>query len=150
MVIQMNQQSKSNRGKKAAATALIALFSISLLTSNSRMANLPNGDVAGALGQLTGVLFLIAFLILSIRWRLRLSGYLKTAGRQAVAIFLIAFCALGLLLVPMAVIVFAKTPALLTIPVIFAALYIGGLYACIRWVRRLRGTERQEASGAIT
>ena len=140
----------SNRGKKAAATALIVLFSAMLLTSNARMAQQPRrtGDLAGAIGELFGVLLLIAAVIFSIRWLLKLNGYAKTCGRQAVAIFLVGFCVLGLLLVLVLAFTTSKPDFLLVIPVVMAALYAASLYACIRWIRRLRRSEQNGAAVA--
>jgi len=82
-------------GKKIAATILIVLFSLMLLSANASLVKAPKGDIAYLIGQLIGVVLVVLGLIFSIRWRVRLAGYQQTAGRQALAIFLIAFLRMG-------------------------------------------------------
>ena len=125
------------RAKKLLADALIAVCSLGLLSANSQLSKAPAGNTAYLLGQLTGLLLLIAFFIFSVRWRIKLSGYRHTSGRQALSVFLIVFCSWGLLLTLYLMVAFAPT-TLMAVPVVMAILYAGGLYLCIRWLKKLR------------
>jgi zinc-ribbon domain len=134
-----------NAGKKVVATLLIVLFSLMLLGENAQASKIPkNADSAYLLGQLFGIVFVIVGFILSVKWQIKLSGYRKTSGRQAVAIFLIVFCCWGLLLVVMlslAEIGNSPTRTLL-IPIVMGLAYVAGLYRCVRWRKKLRLSER--------
>lgn len=137
----------SGSGSKASATVLIVLLSLALLNSNAALTKSPRGDMASLLGTLFGILLVVTGLILSIRWRVRLAGYERTCGKQAWAFFLIGFCAWGLLLVVFGIVYFASHPEtawLIVIPFLMGIAYLAGLYACIRWVGRLRGGEKTQ------
>jgi hypothetical protein len=139
---QVSQQ--SNRWKKLAACALIALFSLMLVGSSAQFGRRPHGEgIAYALGALLGVLLILFGLYASIRWLLRLNGYTKTCGRQAVAYFFAVICGLGLLAAPFQL--NELSTGLATLFVIRVALYIVASYACIRWIGSLRRKDKESA-----
>lgn len=144
---------KSDRGKKAAATILIILFSFMLASSNSQTTSHPPADLAEALGRLVGILLLITGLIFSIKWQVKLAGYTNTSGRQAVAIFLIVFCGLGIFLVLMLAGMSLRESATgMILSGVMGAIYGLGLYASARWLKRLRRVDKTlpEPSGTLT
>jgi hypothetical protein len=72
----------TNRGKKAAATALIVLFAVFTLTWYRPESYIPQGDLASVLGTLSGVVFRIVGLIFGIRWRIKLAGPKRVGLRR--------------------------------------------------------------------
>jgi hypothetical protein len=85
---------------------------------------------------LVGLIIRVGGLILSIKWLVKLDGYTKTSGRQAIAIFLIVFCGYGLLLLGFGLTIrFNATGSLLGL------LYVAGLLLCVRWVKKLRQSD---------
>lgn len=121
-----------------------------LLGENAEASKIPkDADLAYLLGQLFGIALVITGLILSIRWQVKLAGYVQTSGRQAAAIFLIVFCSWGLLLVFVfgAMEIEEKASWLLTLPIVMGLAYASGLYTCIRWLKKLR---RSEQTGSDT
>lgn len=137
---------KKQGWKRVVAVVLIAWFSLALLSFNASLVKAPKGDLAYSLGHLAGVLLVVSFLLLSIRRYLRLTGHHATADRQAVAFFGAAFCISGLFLVPVGLFVLFSAPPLGPIPgllwfgivVAMGCLYVAGLLACVRRIRRLR------------
>jgi hypothetical protein len=129
-----------NIGKKTAAVVLIVLFSLWVIAVPYTQMQHPPRNLTDSIADLVEVLLLITGLIFSIKWRIKLSGFVTTSGRQAVAIFLIVFCAWGLLLV-----VAMSSSGFFVPGLILGVVYAVGLYACIRWLRKLRRRERDQA-----
>jgi prepilin signal peptidase PulO-like enzyme (type II secretory pathway) len=119
---------------------LLVLFSLWVIAVPSYETLHPPRDLDQAIIDLVVVLLLITGLIFSIKWWIKLAGFVRTSGRQAVAIFLIAFCAWGLLLV-----VVMSSSGFFVPGLILGVVYAVGLYACIRWLRKLRRRERDQA-----
>ena len=134
--------------KRVLAGVLIAVFSLMLLGANATVSKgsipeyIEGYEALGYLiGQATAVVLIIIGLIFSIKWERKLAGYRNTTGRQAVAIFLIAFFCWGLLLCVIGTVMLAEEAAI-WIPVTVGLLYIGACYASIRWLRKLKRSER--------
>lgn len=138
----MAQPKPPNKGKKIAATLLIVWFSLMLLGVNAQASKVPkDADLAYLFGQLIGIALVITGFIFSVKWQIKLAGFARTSGRQAVAIFLIVFCSWGLFLVLMlgSMEIGSNGPMwMFAMPVTGAIIYAAGLYACIRWLKRLR------------
>ena len=71
--------------KKVAANVLIALFVLLIVSASSQAGKTHikaggPGDVAGALGELTGYLLLFVGMFYSARWRMKLSGHNYKVG----------------------------------------------------------------------
>lgn len=125
--------SERTRNKKLAAIGLIMFFLLWQLALESKVFHPGRLDI-GLASSWYGVVIRIAGLIFSIKWLVNLSGYAKTSGRQAVAIFLIAFCAYGLVLVAL----FAGKTRLDTAAIVAGVIYVAGLFLCSLWVKKLR------------
>jgi hypothetical protein len=136
-----------NGTKKFLATILIVIFSLMLLTQNA--SKIPKeADLGYLMGRLCGIALVVAGFILSVKWQIKLSGFTKTSGRQAVAIFLIVFCTWGLFLVLMLGIaeIGSNSREALLIPTAMGIAYIAGLYWSVRWIKRLRLSEHEVAN----
>jgi hypothetical protein len=147
----------SIENRKFLANLLIALCAMGLLSANRQTP--PSGDWAYVTGELVAfLLFALAF-VLSVRWRVKLAGYQKTCGRQAVGIFLVVFCIWSLLIA--AVLAFRFVVAMITnspghglnlIPLVLFCGYILGLAfllrASFRWLDRLQLVEKSPTSGS--
>lgn len=128
------------KGRKLLADVLIAVLSLALLSANSQLSKAPKGNIPYLFGQFSGVLLLIAFFIFSVKWRITLSGYQHSSGRQAISVFLIFFCSWGLMLTLYLMVAFAPT-SLMLVPIVMTILYAGGLYLCLRWLKKLRNQD---------
>ena len=138
--------SDRTRNKKQAAIALIVFFSLWQLSTHARSPQIAKGDLAALAGFLIGVTIRVVGLILSIKWLVKLNGYAKTSGRQALAIFLIVFCVYGMILIGL----FAIGPGLDAAAIVLGVIYVAGLFLCIRWVKKLRHSEQTHSPLADT
>jgi hypothetical protein len=142
-------QPAHNRRKKILAAVLIGVASLPLLLSfllsivyvgvanEVRKSSLLASDTRGEI--LGGIVFYLALslgLIPTIKWQLKLAGYSKTAGRQAVSIFLIALYGTGFL----ASIGLLRYDLASGIPA--ASIGLVGLCMSVRRVKKLRRSEQ--------
>lgn len=150
----------ANQGKKVAANALIVLLSFLLIRSSALLGHVPwsnwRTDLAGVFGELIVYLIVLGslslLLIQCIAWRVKMAEYTRTNGRQALAIFLIGFCAwqlAGSIITLTALLVRSSSTsgALFGILVVYCMLILGGLYICIGWLRKLRHSDQAQATG---
>ena len=76
--------------RKTLATILIILFTFMIVAVTSQAGKAPRrqGDVAGAIGELVGMLLWFVGLFYSIRWNIKLHGHTYKLGRQTWAALL--------------------------------------------------------------
>lgn len=153
-IVRPPQPQPSQQGKKIFAGVLIAFLSLMLIGANAALSKdiHKEEDWAYLFGELLGVGMIVAALIFSIKWELQLSGHVNTSGRQAVAIFLCAFCVWGLLLVLMSfgVSMSEDAPSMMFLTsILIGLLYIVGLCCCILWLKKLKRNERAASAGRL-
>ncbi len=136
--------------KKFCASALIALFVLLIISASSQAGKTHHqpGDVAGALGALTGYLSLFVGLFLSARWRMRLSGHTYKVGRQTLATLLFWYAVFAVfigLMMP-----FMETNTFgFTFAAIMIVIWSSVAYACKRWQQRLWSAEQTRLTEAV-
>jgi type II secretory pathway pseudopilin PulG len=128
--------------KKFLAGLLVAVFTLMTIASPSSTQLHPPKDAAEAVGQLMGLVLLIAGLFYSVRWYMKLDGHTYKLARQAWASILFWYSLLAILVgLGMAVTISVAVGATMT--AIWACLG----FVCWKWRGRLR---RAEASGAVS
>ena len=133
--------------KKTLATLLIVLFTFMIIAVSSQAAKTPprQGDVAGAIGELIGMMVWFAGLFFSTRWNLKLYGHTYKLGRQTWAALLFwysVFAAFIGLMMPLE----ERNKFGLTFGGFMLVLWVGVAYSCRRWQKRLLGAEQAQQS----
>jgi hypothetical protein len=135
--------------KKTFATILIILFTFMIIAVSSQAGKAPprQGDVAGAIGELIGMMLWFVGLFYSTRWNLKLYGHTYKLGRQTWAALLFwysVFAAFIGLMMPLV----ERNKFGLTFGGFMLVLWVGVAYVCRRWQKRLLGAERVQHSAA--
>jgi hypothetical protein len=133
--------------KKTLATILITLFTLAIIVVTSQAGKVPQrqGDVAGAIGELVGMLLWFVGLFYSIRWNIKLHGHTYKLGRQTWAALLFWYSVLAAF-IGLDMIAFEHNSFGLTPGSIMLVLWSGMAYICRRWQKRLLGAERAQQS----
>ena len=133
--------------RKTLATILIILLTFMIIAVTSQAGKAPRrqGDVAGAIGELVGMLLWFVGLFYSIRWNIKLHGHTYKLGRQTWAALLFwysVFAAFIGLMMPLV----ERSKFGLTLGGFMLVLWVGVAYACRRWQQRLRLAEQAQQS----
>jgi hypothetical protein len=133
--------------KKTLATILIILFTFMIIAVTSQAGKAPRrqGDVAGAIGELVGMLLWFVGLFYSIRWNIKLHSHTCKLGRQTWAALLFWYSVLAAF-IGLFAIVFEHNSFGLTWGSIMLVLWSGIAYVCRRWQNRLLGAERAQVT----
>ena len=130
--------------KKIFASVLVALFVLMIAgaANQAYKTHRQPGDVAGAIGALTGYLLLWVGLYYSVRWRIQLSGHTYKVGRQAVATILFWYAVFAVFAGLMMPLLLGETTFNFAVAAIIVVLWSSVAYVCKRWQQRLRAAER--------
>jgi hypothetical protein len=137
--------------KKIYANLLVAFFVLLILSASSQAGkNLRQpGDVAGALGALTGFLLLLIGLCYSARWSIKLSGHTYKLGRQTVAALLFWYSVIAAIFGLITLLMVRNAVGLQAGGVMFLIWSVAA-DACKRWQKRLWVAERVHSTEGST
>jgi hypothetical protein len=128
--------------KKLLAALLIAFFTLTIIASPISTRLHPPKDRAEAIGQLVGLVLMIAGLFYSVRWYIKLNGHTYKVARQAWASILFWYSTIGILMGLALRVSFSVIAGALMMTV---WVLVG--FACWKWRGRLRRAEAQQSPG---
>jgi hypothetical protein len=133
--------------KKTLAIILIVFFVLMIIGASSQTGKNHHqpGDVAGALGELVGMLLLFAGLYYSAKWLMKLSGHTYKVGRQTWAALLFWYSVFAAF-IGLIISVYERNTFGFPYGAVMLVIWSGAAYACKRWQRRLRTAELAQHS----